>query len=398
MAATTAPPAIDPRFYRQVLGQYPTGVCVITSQIETGEAVAMVVGSFTSVSLDPPLVAFFPDRNSSSWAKLRGCDRFCVNVLSSEQEAACRRLASKDPDKFDGIAHRISENGSPILDGVVAWIECERHAISDAGDHEMVTGRILALDVASGELPLLFFQGGYGGFTPASLAVGEAQGLTLEQLRLVDKVRPAMERLADELGGQCIATVRIGRELAVAASAGQGRRHPGATLVGERLPFAPPTGAVHAAWLQRVERDRWLEQSSGRQAERAEALAAVRARGYSVGLLSQAQSEFANRLASRATGAAPSGQGSDLEELLQELAFDPATLDANTLTRVRLISVPVFDATGEVSVALTIHDFGRPAAGGGIPHYVEQMRSTAAALTGELGGRPPNDEEGAARA
>ena len=65
-----------------------------------GGTAAMVVGSFTSVSLDPPLVAFFPDRGSSSWPKLEAANRFCVNILSAEQEAVCRTLASKDPDKF----------------------------------------------------------------------------------------------------------------------------------------------------------------------------------------------------------------------------------------------------------------------------------------------------------
>lgn len=385
---------IDPRFYRQVLGQYPTGVCVITARGPDGENVAMVVGSFTSVSLAPSLVAFFPDKNSSSWAKLRECPRFCVNVLAADQEDTCRKLASKNPDKFAGIAHRMSELGNPVLEGVVAWIECDTHAISDAGDHDMVTGRILALDVAGGELPLLFFQGGYGRFSPSSLVAGEEQGLSLRQLRLVDRARPTMERLAADLGGQCIATVRVGAELAVAASAGQGRRHPGATLVGERLPFAPPTGAVHAAWLPAGELDRWVGLSAERRTERAEAIASVRQRGFSVGLLSQAQGEFANRLADRAAGRAAGDHPVDLDDLLNELVFDPPELTRETLSRIRLISVPIFDEAGAVALALTIHDFGRPGLEGGIEGYVAVMTSAASELTREIAGRPPTSNEG----
>ena len=114
-------PVIEPGWYRQVLGQYPTGVCVVTSTSPEGERIAMVVGSFSSVSLDPPLVAFFPDRKSGSWARLRACQRFCVNILSAQQEALCRKLASKDPDKFAGVAHRISASGNPILEDAVGW-------------------------------------------------------------------------------------------------------------------------------------------------------------------------------------------------------------------------------------------------------------------------------------
>lgn len=387
---SASPPTIDPRFYRQVLGQYPTGVCVVTASRPDGERVAMVVGSFTSVSLEPPLVAFFPDKGSSSWAKLRECEHFCVNVLAADQEATCRKLASKDPDKFAGTAHRLSELENPVLEGVVAWIECARHAIADAGDHDMVTGRILALDVADGELPLLFFQGGYGRFAPASLAIGEAQGLTLDQLRTVDRVRPTMERLATELGGQCIATVRVGRELAVAASAGQGRRHPGATLVGERLPFAPPTGAIHAAWLPEAEIERWVSRSSERQAAWSRSLAVVRERGYSVGLSSNAQSLLADRLAARATG--ESSHPVDIDDLLQDLDFDPAEMTGEARTRVRLVSVPVFDGSGSVALALTVHDFGRPEAVGGIDGLIDRLTAAAAELTGALGGHRADNQ------
>lgn len=159
---------IDPATYRKVLGQYPTGVCVVTAVGADGVPVAMVVGSFSSVSMDPPLVGFYPDKGSSSWAKLRECRHFCVNILSSQQEDVCRKLASKDPDKFVGTAHSLSGNGVPLLHDVVARIECETYSITDAGDHDLMLARVLGLEIVSEALPLLFFQGGYGAFAPAS--------------------------------------------------------------------------------------------------------------------------------------------------------------------------------------------------------------------------------------
>lgn len=122
----------------------------------------MIVGSFTSVSLDPPLVAFFPDKGSSSWPKIEAAGRFCVNVLGDTQEALCRVLASKAADKFDTVAHHLSELGSPVLDGALAWIDCTIFAVHDAGDHHIVLGTVHALDIHHDGAPLLFHKGTYG--------------------------------------------------------------------------------------------------------------------------------------------------------------------------------------------------------------------------------------------
>lgn len=348
----------------------------------------MVVGSFTSVSLDPPLVAFFPDRGSGSWAKLRQCEHFCVNILAADQEPVCRKLASKDPDKFAGTPHRTSERGNPIIDGVVAWIECEPHAVSDAGDHEMVTGRVLEMDIVGSGLPLLFFQGGYGRFAPASMGADQEKGLTLAQLRVVDMARPEMERLADSLRARCIATVRASDELIVAASAGQAQRGGTTTLVGQRLPFAPPTGAVFGAWLSDRERDLWIRSRAlgERHAGAKAALDAVRRRGFSVGLLNDAQRAFSQRLAALVDGKA---EFADLEDLLDALAYDPPELSTEACRAVRVISAPVFDDEGQVALALTLHDFPKPEAREGVSAYIEHLVASAASVTDALGGRPP---------
>lgn len=151
--------------FRTVLGHYPTGVCAITAMSPEGVPTAMIVGSFTSVSLDPPLVGFFPDKQSSSWSAISICDGFCVNVLGAFQEDLCRQLASKDPRKFEGIAHSLSPRGAPLIDGALAWIDCSMHSVSEAGDHLLVLGAVDSFDIAAQGDPLLFHKGGYRSLT-----------------------------------------------------------------------------------------------------------------------------------------------------------------------------------------------------------------------------------------
>src|SRR4051794_26552558 len=110
--------------FRRVIGHFPTGVAVVTGMDAEGKPAGMAVGSFSSVSLDPPLVAFMPDKSSSSWPKFRDSGSFCVNILGAEQESVCRTFAMKGGDKFAELSWRPAGSGSPILDGVLAWIGC----------------------------------------------------------------------------------------------------------------------------------------------------------------------------------------------------------------------------------------------------------------------------------
>jgi len=159
----SAPTSFDSARYRQVLGHFPTGVTVITASTDDAP-VGLAVGSFTSVSLDPPLVAFFAGRGSSSWPKIERAGAFCVNILGEAQEDVCRRFASKDGDKFAGLGWSPAGSGSPILDGVLAWIDCDIESVTDAGDHLCVLGRVRDLAVGHDGGPLVFFRGGYGRF------------------------------------------------------------------------------------------------------------------------------------------------------------------------------------------------------------------------------------------
>ncbi|MGR7024517.1 flavin reductase family protein [Geodermatophilus sp. URMC 62] len=153
--------AVDPQVMRDVLGHFASGVTVVTAS--TGEApIGFTCQSFSSLSLDPPLVALAPARTSSTWPRLRDIGRFCVNVLAEDQSGLSAAFARSGSDKFAGVPWRPSPHGSPVLDDVVAWIDCALWAEYDGGDHTIVAARVLDLGADPDRRPLLFHRGRYG--------------------------------------------------------------------------------------------------------------------------------------------------------------------------------------------------------------------------------------------
>ena len=239
---------IEPLWYRRVLGQFPTGVVIVAAtDDDEGTPVGMSVGSFTSVSLDPPLVAFLPARSSTSWPRIAPANRFCINVLAGEQEALCRAFAVSGADKFKDVTWRPSPLGNPIIEGSLAWIDCELERVDPAGDHYIVIGRVHELEVENPSAPLIFFQGGYGRFDAGPLAAA-ARGDLAEPLRLADLARPELDALANDLDVECVATALVGDEIVLLASAGPLEGRTAATLIGRRIPARPPLGALWMAY------------------------------------------------------------------------------------------------------------------------------------------------------
>ncbi len=157
---------LDGARFRQVLGHFPTGVTIITG-MSGATPHGVTIGSFTSVSLDPPLVGFLPMDSSISWKAIRESGRFCVNVLGADQGELCWKFAKPPEDaRFEGVSWRPSPLGSPIIEGAIAWIDCAIEAIHEMGDHLFVLGRVADLDTWEGPepAPLLFFRGKLGGF------------------------------------------------------------------------------------------------------------------------------------------------------------------------------------------------------------------------------------------
>ncbi|NDV10600.1 hypothetical protein GXW84_40410 [Rhodococcus sp. IEGM 248] len=147
--------------FRKVLSHYPTGVSVVTGKSTTDDPVGLVVGTFTSLSLEPALVSFMPAKSSTSWPKIRSTGAFCVNVLGVNQGELCRQFSVPGGRKFDGVDWKAGATGSPILPGSVAWVDCQIEQVIDSGDHEIVVGRVVDLSAESDELPMTFLRGGY---------------------------------------------------------------------------------------------------------------------------------------------------------------------------------------------------------------------------------------------
>ncbi|WP_207840869.1 flavin reductase family protein [Williamsia soli] len=165
MTTTSEPAAafepVDSTMLRSVLGHFATGVIAITAiDPDTGKGAGLAANSFTSVSLDPPLVAFCVAHSSGSWPAVKRAEKFVINILAEDQEHVGRQLAVKGGDKFAGLDWSPSPNGAPILDNAVAWIEAQVDAEHVAGDHVIVVSRVNHL-YADGRAPLLFHKGKY---------------------------------------------------------------------------------------------------------------------------------------------------------------------------------------------------------------------------------------------
>lgn len=143
---------------RRVFGAFPTGVTAIAGLV-AGEPAGLAASSFTSVSLDPPLISVCVAHDSTTWPVLRGLPRLGVSVLGAHQERACRRLASREGDRFAGLGRRVTADGAVLVEGASAWFDCsvERHIT--AGDHDIVLLRIHALDADHAVAPLVFHAG-----------------------------------------------------------------------------------------------------------------------------------------------------------------------------------------------------------------------------------------------
>ncbi len=149
------------------MASFATGVAVVTA-IEDRSPVGFTCQSVVSLSLEPPLVALAAAKSSTSWPRISRAGHLCVNVLADGQAAIGRRFAISGRDKFAGVAWRAASTGAPVLEGVLAWVDCHLELVHDAGDHEIVIGRVV--DVGLGDpqaRPLLYFRSGYRRLDPA---------------------------------------------------------------------------------------------------------------------------------------------------------------------------------------------------------------------------------------
>jgi flavin reductase (DIM6/NTAB) family NADH-FMN oxidoreductase RutF/DNA-binding IclR family transcriptional regulator len=398
MAGTHSP--IDPVRYREVMGHYPTGVTVVTGTAEDGSPVGMVVGTFTSVSLSPPLVAFLPTASSQTFARLRTAAAYCINVLAHDQVDLCRAMAGSGPDKFAGVGWRPSGLGAPMLSDAVAHIHCLPQRIIEAGDHYIALCEVRAMDVNRQVTPLLFFQGGYGGFSPHGMtAGGDAELIT--SIRLADLARPQIEQLARELGCEAAVLVAVNdTELTTAATAhggGAQMRH----LLGERLPMKPPLGEAYVAWAPQDVIERWLAKA-GKDPELVASyrrrLESLRGQGYAASLIGPDGAHDHDRLAElmgqyAAGDLTPAAERALLTRMAELMHFfDTAEFSDEQAYDIGGLMVPVRDSRGEIAMLLRLAQLPGHTPGCQVRHWIDRLRASAAVVESELrdgaGGHP----------
>ncbi|MBB3811077.1 flavin reductase (DIM6/NTAB) family NADH-FMN oxidoreductase RutF [Pseudochelatococcus contaminans] len=144
--------------YRKVFGLIPTAVAAITGISSEGKPVGFVVGTFQSLSIDPPLAAFSVDKGSSTWPTIRTLESFTANILSVEQLPVCRALSRRGVDKFEGLEYASGPYGNPRLPGSTAWLDCKVLYEIVAGDHYIIVSNITGMEIGSGDA--LAFRGG----------------------------------------------------------------------------------------------------------------------------------------------------------------------------------------------------------------------------------------------
>ena len=151
----------DPRRLRDAFGCFGTGVTVASALGEGGAPVGITANSFTSVSLEPPLLLFCLDRRSRRLPAFERAERFAVNVLHAGQEAVSARFSRREPDRFTGTEWRPGRAGVPLLADAMASFECRKDSVADGGDHRIFVGRVEAVSCEGSYDPLVFFQGRY---------------------------------------------------------------------------------------------------------------------------------------------------------------------------------------------------------------------------------------------
>lgn len=371
--------------FREVLGHYPTGVVVVTAIDATGAPVGMTIGSFSSVSLDPPLIAYLPMRSSRTFERIRGAETFCVNILAGDQEDLCRRFAS-GPRDFATVAWTRSPGGAPVLEGTVGWIECTTHDVSDAGDHYLVLGRVTGLQVSRPVQPLLFFQGGYGRFAPRSLVALPECDL-IAGVRLAEGARDELEHLSQQLDAQASALAAAGAELVtVAATVPPDKQL--APAPGARVPLRPPLGELHVAWQDDAGIQAWLDQiSPADQISRSayqHRLDVARERGWAMALAGKhPESDLNADLRDYVAADLTPERARRIEARIAAAAhqYEPVDLVPGRRYDVHSIVAPVFGPDGDVQLVLRICQLPAGAEATEVLSWIDALTAAAKRLS-----------------
>ncbi|WP_066907945.1 flavin reductase family protein [Millisia brevis] len=378
-------------WWRTVLGEYPTGVTLITSRSDSGDPVGMVVGTFSAVSEDPPIIAFMPGSNSWNGQQIQRNGTFCASVLGYEHEAICRAFAQSAEDRFDRCEWVETDKGNLRLADAVVWFEAEVGEVMPAGDHKIVLGAVSSLGLGDGSagLPLLFLKGGYGSFTAPALNF-DLHGFG-GQLRQAETFRTLIQQLADDTGTECVLSALAQDSVVVLMAANVHANNP-ASLLGRAFPFAAPLAPALAAWGDPDREKLWAETSRHLigAVDRpfiAELLASVQQRGYAISVGSTMAERF-DRIALD-----PASSRSELADVWNGVVTDVRrTIDPSIAHGdISSIQVPVFDHLGYAAFELVISGFSRHPGAPSFEDVLARALATADALTRQIGGTTSTD-------
>lgn len=340
-------------WWRAVLGEYPTGVSLVTTRDSEGEPAGMIVGSFVAVSEDPALIGFFAGTHSSTLPQIVASGHFTVSVLTDSHEGFCRIFTQKAADRWTAAQFEESATGSPRLVDAVVWFEASIESVHPYGDHSFVVGRVTELGTGpGGKLPLLFRRAGYGTFAAPS-ATYDARAF-MERLRWVSMVERDIQALADELDVEITVNTQLGDSVVTLASVDPRASTGSYENVGASHPWAAPIASVFAAWAPDATRHAWEEASrhltgSVNRPLIERLLSAVRARGYAIAGDRQMTERFLHLARQR------SADRDSLAELWEEIAAGRLDLESDgevTWGNVAVIQMPVFGREGEVLLSL----------------------------------------------
>lgn len=364
--------SIDPRTFRDVLGNYPTGVVVVTAKDLTDDPVAMVVGTFSSVSMDPALISFMPRKESKTFERLRETDHFTISVLAYDQVDLCSMLAKGDPKAFTNFTWGTSAGGNPTVDGALATIECRFNDILDAGDHHIVIGEVLELTAHRNAAPLIFFQGAYGGFAAPVNTVNSI--FLAEAVATASRSADNLAKLARWLRAEVSVLARIGQDFYTVAGAADGDR---IGQVGERYPMLPPLGELFVAW-DPEESAAWIAKMGDSEIvpllERR--LARARDQKWAVAFSSEYRStEVLRALESYGTPLLAPAAQREIEKTVKraEAYYRDEELDAETIYAVQAIVVPVFGPDQQVDFVLRANCNGQELTGAMIVARADEL-------------------------
>lgn len=378
------PETFDPKVFREVMGHYPTGVAVITGRSAEDEILALVVGTFSSVSLDPPLVSFMPMKTSRTFQKLRTCDSLCINILGGEQQAEMLAIAQRWENKLDGIEWYPSPSGDPVLRNSIAWIDTTLADVVEAGDHWIVLCAVADLQVTNSVPPLLFFQGGYGSF--AGLESGS---------RMSHEILPAIHAAHNASGKLKDLAQSIGCEISVFAAVSDDEM---ATVFSElsadatregglasRFPLVPPIGDSYFFDKPAELQQRWMNKlknpSEEIQDRHRRRLAFIREHGYLLAFLPESGSNAYEQMI-RATQEYKKASLTPVEERsIREtigatpVDYEPRDIMDHEIYDIGSIVFPVKDPSGAYTMTLRLAQLPGGVSGAKVRDWVARSKA-----------------------